>query len=626
MRLLRAIALVTLAALLALGGAGVAEGKQSVRCRAGQVRIKSGKKTRCRPISAVLPKPQKIDPRVVFIKTALDQSVPKGRRHAHGKRRSKPLRTGFGRAGRKAYKKILKALPKALAKVDAKAPGRAPAGLARAAQAADPCGSGGEPFKSDTTSDNGVIMTSTLTTAGMGMTAVVSAGGYSVVIEYFSSQGCGDLEVPDCPTASGAADAAGGSFDRVRIDVRKDGHLLSSRKSSLRSKMKTHGQTAADAKLDFVDVDTSAVMTTSADGVALKGTLTRHVHINMRTEQYDPELSTASFEGAQALQKTNNRSFAALANNIMSIYRSAESAPGRLGLRIGWSVFDRVGNSGDYCIHMEYSPPSLTMKLKKGATGTFTGRAIARNGGGPAADGRWEQTEAFHGTFSPSPASGGSPTFNYRVTDTTPGELAGVDFKITSTAGVNTSSWAQETEEFITIDHVKGNISGSETQATSAGAPSMLSFTGSVAYDRVFGTPPFGGAEGTFSLVQGDYTLVASGTDGSGVTGCHQTGSKHFTISSGRGSMDIKGTPPSHLGPYAYKFEAVPPFATMTVTRTACPAGAEEWNGTTFQTGLHSPLKTQRNHGSDGKTYTDSEDQTSGGSGLQLKWAFQGTQ
>jgi hypothetical protein len=618
---MRSLCAVSLIALAALFAATPADGKKPVRCKAGQVRVKVGKKkARCRSVKAVLPKPRPVDPRMAFVKTALNLPVPKG--HRHGQRRTKALRRGFGRPGRKAYKRILKALPKALAKVDAKAPGRAP--LAHAAQAADPCGGDGVPVGSSTTSDGGVILTTDFTTGGMGMTIVFSTAGYSFVIEYFSSQGCNDFDIPACPTASGAADADADRLDRIRVDIRKDGKLVSSQRSSVRRKTKTHGQTAADALLDFVDVDDVVSMDTVANGVTVKGKLKRHTHIDMRTNRYDPSQSSASFEGAQALQKSDNDSFAGLAGGIIAVYHSAETNPGRIGFGAGWAVFDRP-DGGNFCIHAVYSPDIGTLKLRRGASGTFSANAIASDGG-VAADGRWTPTRQNNGSFSPSPASGGAPTIGYHVaSDANPDELLLVSYKITSTGGVVESTWSQDVEDARPILHIRGSLSGSQAQATGAG-PSVITVTSNLAFDR--SGADFGGpANGQYQSPAGSYTLVASGIDGSGITACHQTGSHTFTVPKGESWMRVDGSGPSFAAPYTYTFQVFSVPRAMTATRVGCPESAKDYEGTTFQTGLYSPFQPVRaQRSADGKSYVGSEDQTSGGSGIKFSWSLQGTE
>jgi hypothetical protein len=177
------------------------------------------------------------------------------------------------------------------------------------------------------------------------------------------------------------------------------------------------------------------------------------------------------------------------------------------------------------------------------------------------------------------------------------------------------------------INHIAGTYSGTFTIGTTLG-PSVMSYQGNVAFDRS-GPNVFGGADGFYILKSGGFTLVASGIDGTGATGCRQTGTKNFTIPSGQvsGSMQVDGTPPDFDAPYDYSFYILPPFETMTVTRINCPSGASDWEGTTFQWGLFDSISTREPHTSDdGITYQSSEEQTIGGSGSALSWSLVGSE
>jgi hypothetical protein len=623
MGLRRALALVALAAMLVAGGAlGAGERSAPLKCKTGQIKVKVGRKTACRAFRVAFPRPRKVDPRLAFVKGALDFTAPRAAAHS-GKRPFKSLKGGFGSSGRKAYKAILHAVPKALARVDRLAPSRAPRAAPRSAVAvaAADC-SGPTPSSDRGFTDGGVTVSTSFGDGGMGMTISFSTHGYSFRVRYFTSVGCDSLDPPACPTASGAADAKSSRRDRVLIEIRKDGQLVSSQSSTVRRETKTHGQVAADAKLDFVVVDDSVHMSTTVNGHSIDGSIVRHTRIDMRTERYEPSESTATFAGAESLQKTESGGFAALAGAIIAIYRSAESNPGRLGFGAGWAVFDRP-DGGNYCIRAKYSPDISTIKPKKNTTGTFTGQAIASDGG-VAADGRWPASEQSNGTFSPAVARGGSATVTYRVTDGGPGKRLSVTFRITSTAGVVKSTWSQDTEDDTTINHIEGSFSGSITGHGSTGDSVLSVVNGSAAYDR-FSPAVYGGADGQYRLRAGSYTLVASGLDGSGITGCQQTGSKTFTLAGG--TIGVTGTPPNFVAPYSYTFDLLPPFETMTVTRVNCPPAASMFEGTQFQAGQYAAFSTNGAHtSSDGLTYQGSEDQTFGGAGPAFSWSFHGTQ
>jgi hypothetical protein len=273
MRLPRAIGLIALAAVMTLGGPMTAAGAAK-KCKAGQIRVKQGKKSVCRPFASTFPRPRAGDPRLLFLRSALD-FTPKAR-----------YKRGFARRGKKARKAMLRALPKALARIDKLAPGRAPHAFGERRLKAE-CSDNGPDLGQSGFTDGGVDITTSFRGNGMGMTITFSTGGYSFRVEYFTTVGCGDLSPPACPTAGGAADARAIKLDRVRIEVRKDGQVISSQGSTVRRETTTHGQVAADAKLDFVVVDDAVSMNTSVNGQSLNGTITRHTRINMRTDTYE---------------------------------------------------------------------------------------------------------------------------------------------------------------------------------------------------------------------------------------------------------------------------------------------------------------------------------------------------
>jgi hypothetical protein len=596
----RTMVLGCLLGVVALAFAGVPSGgaAKTHRCKSGQIRVKLGKRKVCRRVRAVFPAARKGDPRVLFMKAAL------ARVHGHA------------RARRKAVRAMLRALPKALKRIDRIAPGRKPLARATSVDCSQPIpGSGKRTF-----SDGGVTFKTTLGHGGTAITISYKAGGYEFFVHYFTTDGCDDLDPPRCPAASGAADAKGSRLDKALIEVSKDGAVLSHDTTSVQRTTQAHGQVAADAKLDFVDVDDVVRISSASAGTSpVSGTITRHLHINMRTGKYDPSQSTASFAGAQALQTSDRGSFAGLAAAIIGSYRSAESNPGRIGFGAGWSVFDRP-DGGNYCISARYSPDISTLKLKKGDFGVFVAKAIARDGG-VAADAIWNPKEQFNGTFSPARPRGGTTSVLYRVTGGGHNERITITFRITSTAGVDESTWSQDAEDDTSIKHITGNFSGKE--AIGGGASLFTVSNGSVTFTRL-SRAPFGGADGLFQATSGAYTVVASGLDWTG-TGCRMRGSKTFRVAGG--ALSATGTGPTLAPPYSYTFDISPPSSpppSMTIERFDCPRAED--NGTTFPDGLHAAISTVQAHSSpDGKTFAGSEDQTFGGSGFSMSWSFRGT-
>jgi hypothetical protein len=267
------------------------------------------------------------------------------------------------------------------------------------------------------------------------------------------------------------------------------------------------------------------------------------------------------------------------------------------------------------CAQLKFDPDSDSLApLKTGQNGTVSSQMIAKSDGG-ASPGKWNAS-ATNGSITPT-GQGTQPSFTYVAGSSTAGPKLIVRFKATSKAGVDEADWQQAIEP-PAIKHIAGTISGSQQFQTGNGA-SVLSFAGNLAFDR--SSPATGDpASGSYTVGSGDYTLTASGFDGSGITACHQTGSKHFVLPAGDGSVNVSGT----AAPYDYSFSASLSPKSMTITRTGCPPADSSFEGTTYDGGLFSPFQTNDPHSSpDGIAYDGSESQQGGT--LTLTWSFQGT-
>lgn len=136
-----------------------------------------------------------------------------------------------------------------------------------------------------------------------------------------------------------------------------------------------------------------------------------------------------------------------------------------------------------------------------------------------------------------------------------------------------------------------------------------------------------GPSDGIVRFAGGEYTVNASGRDGSGVTLCQQTGTKHFTIPAGARTLQSDGGGPDRVAPYSYTLQVLQPAQTMTITRIGCPPNTDPGNGTTFVALLNLPFQTTRSHSSaDGISFADSEDQGASGLGFRWSWSLTGTE
>jgi hypothetical protein len=612
------VVLVTVAGIAGVAPmSGEANRAKSAKCKHGRVPVKVNGKSRCRRLASVWPNPKAVDPRLAYLRAVLNFDVSKVRGR-HGKH-ARSLQRGFGAAGRKAHKAFLLALPKALAMIDALGPGARASARGRpapvvASEAA--CGPGqGQPVSPPGNAGGATIQATQGANGAEGASIEVPISGRTFRTT-FTKCGNASYGPPYCPAANGDADTSTSGRFYVTQQAVEGGKVVSSQSTSLVFKDRLHGKVAADARLDYLDFErTEENLIVATGGVVLRGDAVRKVRVNMRTGKYDPAHSSVAIKGDEGTIDD----LAADIATAMAAYRAGEVG-GTFLREDGWSTFDRKGKD-PYCATGVFAPASNTLKLRKGKSDQVSVYAKASDGG-KAEGARWTVLEPINADFSPAASSEREPSVRYTVTAAPAGGRVQVTLKFTSTAGVGKAVWTQPTED-ATINHIAGDFNGTSTVAGPVD-DSVLSLRGSLTFDRVSG-PVLGGADGLFRVSAGDYTLVASGIDGSGLTGCQQTGSKHFTLQAGGGEVNVTATQPN-VGPYDYSLQVSLPFETMDVTRTACPPAAASYEGTTFQAVPPGGLSTLHSHSSpDGIAYGDSEDQTFGGTGLAFSWALHGT-
>jgi hypothetical protein len=173
------------------------------------------------------------------------------------------------------------------------------------------------------------------------------------------------------------------------------------------------------------------------------------------------------------------------------------------------------------------------------------------------------------------------------------------------------------------IKHIEGTFNASISYG------SVLTYTGNVAFDRI-GPALFDGAEGTFLVTGGQYTITLSGLDLTGATGCQQSGSKQFEIGANSGSIDVFGTEPEHLDPYSYRLSvaSVTPYNAMDITLHGCPPGAESYEGhvwSNYPIGGLSLNPPDTYISQDGIDFSGSHTETQGSATLAQSWSFTGT-
>lgn len=574
--------------------------KPKKKCKGSKVPVKIRKRTRCKPIDKAFPKPKKIDVTTGYLQRAIRLD------------KLKRVRKSKRKAVRKAEKKLLRALPKVLAYIDSHQRSRIRTHAAGTASQSGQTSAGCSAGVGGPSSRVGGV--SVALAGENGAELSVKSGGMTVKIRY-GICGRGFFYVPECPTAGGAVDSIYNSSGEVVIEVWEGtGGLVSRSRSSFDSKAKARGKVAADAKLDHLDIEYSnEVFIVAGGGIVRRGKSERTVRINMRNGRYDPSGAGVKVSGdADAVAEDG---FAAVARHAIDAFREAEVGGGP-SHPDGWSTFGR--RSGSYCAEAVFSPASGTLRLSRGKTGRLTIHAQARQGGGNATAARWTLQSPENAGFSPASSQDAEPGISYNVTNAPPGGFIRVTARFTSTAGVGENTWTQPTEQ-----KSISKIAGTFDQTTDF-MGSILKWSGNAVFERV-GPPVAGGANGTFKLSSGLYTVTASGNGNFlGAPVCSMSGSDQFAVST-MNFFSATGTPPELVEPYEYSFGLgsidVP---VMDVTLFACPPEAAGLEGT-------HPLPvalslTGLGTSADGIDFSGSSSESGGGVSLEGSWSFKGTE
>lgn len=272
-------------------------------------------------------------------------------------------------------------------------------------------------------------------------------------------------------------------------------------------------------------------------------------------------------------------------------------------------------NEPNTCASIEFTPAPNSKTLHLGETGTLVARVQAKPGGSPDRA-TWTLLSSLNAPFSPGSASANPAGFNHGgVGDAGPGIIVTGAFKAVSKAGVAQGTWTQPTEGLV-VNTIAGPFGGTWNLGGS-----IFTWTGNATFTRVL---PGTGANGTFRLVSGTYTVTASGKDATGATGCQQSGTKEVTMTAG--DLTVLGQAPAYTPPYDYSGSVIglgP--QVMTVTLSSCPQ--PENDGMQFAVGLpFAALDTQGNRQSaDGLDFTGSSSQSVGGLTIDWNWALRGT-
>ena len=553
----RVVACVAVASMVVgLVGAPGALGNVT-KCKAGTVKVKVGKKPACVKKRLAVPAPRNVAPALAQMQSAIAMTeIGFGTRSG---RRAAPLSKRVGRSWTIARSRVLKAISAAVARMAA--PLRTPVATAAAARAADAdacsvidmitaggsVNTDGTPMSSGGFNVRGVGVTLGVTSGGgmeLGLKTTVKGDTYTFKYESNESD-CGKHTIPTCPDADGDLNATGAKA-KVGFSntVTRGGKGLSKRSYAKSITVETRGKVADDARLDYVDVKYSEKTTVVTDGQRYTSYGNRTTRINMRSGNYDPGESVSFGSAAEGGQLANTtgfeadaRDFAAFVNKTMGNYRDRENAWQKAGA----------------CAALKLDPVKDTIKVKPGATGTFSAQVLAVNGGGVAAKARWTLSAQKNGTFTPATTNDRTPSFSYTVDAHPTTQKLIVTVHATSTAGVAEETWSQDIEGLPTIT---GTFTG---HTTDLGV--VYDWTGTATFTKTDTGTDVPGPGGVFQLTSGQATVTVSGSQiGSG---CDQTGTTTIAL--------FPGSPWTVTGmekPFSYQvvapFKSDPPKATDT--------------------------------------------------------------
>ena len=503
--------------------------RKAVKCRKNQVRIKLKRRTvGCRSLRAALPAPRQGDPRLLLAKTALDDDLA-GVRDRRG-RRAPSLKKLFRKVGPRAYRKVQAAIPQGLARLDKLAtdsPAASRAG-AIAARQFPRCPSGPVPTSTDSyrSSSGGESMTAKVTLGAVGTLDLQLEGGAYRISVAITSDECSHLDAPACPTAAGVVDDANDSSTfKVSLTVAKGDTVLMSRSFDYAGRTRMHAEVDEHAKLKLIDIDDTRTANIDLGGtrqefgpVNLIYTGIHHARVDMPSGNYAPDLSAVDISltargvtvGRSDLGQVGNniandldKDFATLVGTEIANFRSLEG------------TWQKPGE----CATLAFDRPSYALgKLSKGQTGQLTAHVVAKSDGGTARPGDWTVIRVENGTITPASVPGGAPNFSWVVTNAGHGIKLKGDFKATSTAGVASGTWEQETDD---KPLYRGTVSGTRGDTYipgECGGGWQFSYSARLA-DIV-------GSEQPFAIIDTD----GSGPEGGGARGYDETGNGTYTL------------------------------------------------------------------------------------------------
>lgn len=580
--------------------------KKPVRCTATQTRVTVKGRVRCAKLPGGRPNAD-LDLALFSAAIRRDPAPP----HDQRGRRVPKFWQGAGGRLKHVQARLLKVLPKALALSRRTATARA-----SSSGTAVSCGDLERANVPDQTG-SGDGFTITASAAGDVNMSVSAGSGYRVEVVLTGQQACSNLDLPQCPTADGLLDGKDAHKSVVGLKVTKDGAVVKSFRTTVLSTQTMRGHVGVDAKLDTMEFKDAARETSTYQVSGLSFGLAVGIqgsaNVRMRTGAIENATVRASFS-AQGFAVSDgiaatDRAASAYAQRFPDLVREE---------RDNYRRRETAWQTPGACAKLVFDPQADTIKVPKGKPGTLTAHVEA-NAGGTATKAKWKLSGQEKGTFSPAEVESPSPPITYTPTGEDREKIK-ADFHATSTAGVAERSWRQEIQG--SIEHIRGTIQGAFVEAETGGE-SRLDWQGNAAFDL---DPSSLAGNRLFKTASGDYTVTASGL---GSFGCTQSGTKHFMLSAGDGSLFIPNltTDPAPPPPYQYSFGAAVAGSTqptIDVLLSSCPD--KERNGTTDT--IPAPVVYDSNGfrtSPDGVDFSGSWSETRGTQTATQTWSFRGT-
>jgi hypothetical protein len=595
--------------------------KKPKKCKKGKVAVVVEGKRSCRSLKKAIPRPKKGNSKLIYAQAALDAN----------------LRGVRDRRGRKPP-----SIEKAMRRISPRAAGRLDAVLKRGlalldrakAQAAQGGGSVG--FTYDLGNGASFDVRADLVRANLEVSLTGRQNGQTVRTRIGLKQDLG-FRGPLCPTAQGVLEATDGLRLAITVEFLDDDRSVDYYYTQvIFQRTKLRGTVRTDAKLDKLKVEDKLELGEMTGGLIfgnlnIQSEIKRETIVDMRTGNYDPGHSrvqvsvalsgilrlfqSSAQAGATArIQAAADRGFAATVDRAIQNYREREA---------GWQT-------PNTCATLEFSPASNSRTLRPSEAGSFTAKAIAKEGGG-AAELDAKLTSPVNAIFRPDRATGQQARFGYDVFAVPVGPKVRAAIRATSKAGVVADPWEQNVQPPFEITKIAGNFSGSFTQPVGP-RTARITWNGGATFVR--STPPgIAGAVGTYLLTAGHATFHFSGGNILGHAICDMRGTASVDLfQAGGGSLGV--TPvdivnPFAEGPHDYGGGVgLGPTDTVTITMENCIPEAASEEGMTYTIPIGQPplnIGGAQSRSPDGIHYEGSYSESAAGITSEWSWTMLGS-